>query len=51
MKDYVRILVTRIKHIITDELNESRQYNDLSDEVVDNIMKTAYSTYSEGEDY
>ena len=51
MKNYIRILVTRIKHIITDELNESRRYNDLSDEVVDNIMKSAYSTYNEGDDY
>ena len=51
MRDYVRILVTKIKHLISDAINETRNYNDLSDEVVDNIMKTAYSTYDDIGEY
>lgn len=50
MKDYVRILVTRLKHKITDEISETRNYNDLSDEVVDNIMRSAYSSYEDREE-
>ena len=51
IKDYVRILVTKIKHIITDEINQSRRYDDLSDEVIDNIMKSAYATYEDREEF
>ena len=51
MKDYIRILVTKIKHIITDEINQSRSYNDLSDEIIDNIMQTAYSQYDDREEF
>ena len=51
MRDYVRILVTKIKHIITDEINQSRSYNDLSDEVVDSIMQSAYGQYDDREEF
>lgn len=51
IKDYVRILVTKIKHLITDAINQSRSYSDLSDEMVDNIMKSAYAQYDEGDGY
>lgn len=51
IRDYVRLLVTKIKHIITDEINETRSYRDLSDEVVDSIIKSAYSQYDKEEDY
>ena len=51
MTNYVRILVTKIKHIVTDEINQTRNYNDLSDEIIDNIMKTAYAQYDEGDEF
>lgn len=51
IKDYVRILVTKIKHIITDEINQTRNYNELSDEIVDSIMKSAYSNYEDKEEF
>lgn len=47
MADYIRILVVKIKRIFTDELKIYRSRDDLSDEVVDEIIKTAYSTYDQ----
>lgn len=49
LKDYVKILTIRLKHKITDEINITRHADDLSDEILDSILKTAYSHYEEGE--
>lgn len=49
IKDYVKILTIRLKHKITDEINSTRQYHDLSDEILDSILKSAYNQYDEGE--
>ena len=51
MKNYVRLLVIKIKHLITEEINQTRNNSDLSDEVIDNIMKTAYAQYDEGDEF
>ena len=40
MADYIRILVVKIKRIFTDELKIYRSRDDLSDEGVDEIIKT-----------
>lgn len=45
MKDYIRILVVKCKRLITDELGTMRKGSDLSDEVVDSILATAFTTY------
>lgn len=45
MRDYVQILFVRLKRVFGDELQIYRNRNDLSDEVVDTILKTAMSTY------
>lgn len=52
LANYVRILVVKIKRIFTDEITEYRFRSDLSDEIVDDILKTVYSTYdTDREDY
>ena len=45
MEGYIRILVYRIKKIISTELKSYRTPTDLTDEVVDTIRKTAFTTY------
>lgn len=51
LKDYVKILTIHIKHRITDEINKTREYDDLSDEILDSILKSAYNQYDEGDYY
>lgn len=43
--NYVKILTTRVKKEFSKELNYFIHENDLSDEMLDDIMKTAYTTY------
>ena len=47
MKDFIRILVTRLKHDLSDELQELRSSTDLSEEVIDDILNSAYDTHTE----
>ena len=50
LKDYIRLLVTKLKRELTHEIYQTRHYNDLSDDVVNDIMNSAYSLYdSEGD--
>ena len=52
MKSYIRILLVRAKRAFSDELIEYRTAVDLSDEVIDGIMATAFTTYDQDmEDY
>lgn len=50
MEDYIRILLVRMKRLVTEEINDRRCATNLSDEVVDSIMKTAYSTYDQDQE-
>ena len=50
MEGYIRILLVRMKRIVTDELNYKRYSTELSDEVVDSIIKTAFSTYDKDQE-
>ena len=43
--NYVKILTTRVKKEFSKELSYFIHENDLSDEMLDDIMKTAYTTY------
>ena len=43
--NYVKILTTRVKKEFSKELSYFIHENDLSDEMLDDIMKTAYITY------
>lgn len=45
MTDYVRLMVTKIKHRMSDELDDMRVATDLSDELVDDILNSAYGLY------
>ncbi len=47
MRDYVYILLIKIKRYISDELGSIRNPVDLSDEVMDSIMRTAFTTYDQ----
>lgn len=47
MSDYIRLLVTRVKYKFSVEFKEARAATDLSDDVVDSIMKSAYANYEE----
>lgn len=51
MSDYIRLLVTIAKKEMSDDLNAARAENDLSDDVVSSIMKTAYATYDDTGDF
>ena len=42
MENYIALLVYKIKRIISNELHLWRNSSDLSDEVVDSIMQTAF---------
>lgn len=50
MEDYIRILLVKMKRIITEEINDRRYSTNLTDEVVDSIMKTAFSTYDQDQE-
>ena len=45
MNDYIQIWYRKAKRIITDEIADQRSRMNLTDEVVDSIMNTAFSTY------
>ena len=45
--DYVKLMVNKIKHYITNEVEDTRSYYELGDETIDNILKTAYATYDD----
>lgn len=47
LSDYVRLLVTQIKYGFTEEFREIRAANDISDDVVADIMRSAYANYDE----
>lgn len=47
MSDYIRLLVTEVKYKFTEEFKEARSATDLSDDVVNSIMRSAYATYEE----
>lgn len=50
MENYVRFQVYKVKRIISNEFWMQRNPADLSDEVVDSIMKTAFTTYEQDQD-
>lgn len=47
MSEYVRIQLVKAKRIFADELNVVRSRMDLSDEMVDAIISTGFSTYDQ----
>ncbi len=47
MENYIRFLVYRIKRIMSNELKAGRTHSDLSDEIIDGIIKTGFTTYDE----
>lgn len=51
LKDYVRLLVKKIKIQLSNDLDRARTENDLEDDVVDNIIKTAYAQYDDTGDF
>lgn len=50
MENYIRLQVYKIKRIISNELWKDRNPVDLSDEVLDGIMKTAFNTYDQDQE-
>lgn len=45
MTEYIRIMLIKAKRLFTDQLATSRNRLDLSEEMLDNIMATAFPTY------
>ncbi len=47
MENYIRFLVFRIKRIMSNELQGMRVHADISDEAIDAVIKTGFTTYDE----
>lgn len=46
-RDYIRILTSRVKEIISKRFNYSIHCNDLPDDLVDSIMRNVYENYDD----
>lgn len=50
MEGYIRFMLYKIKRIITNEICSWRNSKDLSDEIVDSILETAFMTYGQNQE-
>ena len=46
-RNYIRILTSRVKEIISKRFNYSIHCNDLPDDLVDSIMRNVYENYDD----
>ena len=49
MKNYVRFLVTKTKFWVSDELTNLRNSSELTDDILNNIIRSAYEQYDDEE--
>ena len=49
MKNYIRFLVTKTKTLISSDLVDLRNSSELTDDILNNIIRSAYEQYDEDE--
>jgi len=50
MEDYIRFLTYKVKRIISNVISDRRSRFDLSDESIDDVIKTGFTTYSQDQE-